>query len=117
MLIIGAQLERFNSLKDKTIKLTFETQEPTPEQFVGIAENNQKFGYLCFKEDTFKTDELEMISGIKSDYEEKGKSKAQRLRSVLYINFEKDNLGYSVFDDYYNRKMEEIINHYKSKLD
>ncbi|MBO0323503.1 hypothetical protein J0X14_14435 [Muricauda sp. CAU 1633] len=117
MLIVGAQLESYRSLKDKTLKLSFETQEPSPEQLTEIAKASQKFGYLAFKEDNFKTDELEVLNGLKSDYEDKGKSKSQRLRAVLYKNFEQDNLGYKVFDDFYNRKMEELINHFKGKLD
>lgn len=117
MLIIGAQLESYRSLKDKTLKLSFETQEPSPEQLTKIAKVSQKFGYLAFKEDNFKTDEIEVLNSLKSEYDDKGKSKSQRLRAVLYKNFEQDNLGYTVFDDYYNRKMEELITHFKNKLD
>jgi len=117
MLLIGAQLESYRSLKDKTLKLSFETQEPNPEQLAQIAKTSQKFGYLAFKEDNFKTDEIEVLNSLKADYDEKGKSKSQRLRAVLYKNFEQEDLGYKVFDDYYNRKMEELINHFKGKLD
>jgi hypothetical protein len=117
MLIVGALLESYRSLKDKTLKVVFETQEPTPEQLASIAKSSQKFGYLAFKEDNFKTDELEVLNSLKSDFDDTGKSKSQRLRGVLYKNFEQNNMGYKVFDDYYNRKMEELINHFKSKLD
>jgi hypothetical protein len=116
MLIIGGQLEGYRSLKDKTLKITFETQEPTPEQLVSIAGLSQRFGFIAFKEDTFKEKEKEMLESLESTYKETGKTKGQRLRGVLYRNFELDNLGYKVFDDYYSRKMEEIIEHYKSKL-
>ena len=34
MIVINSILESFRSLKDKTIKLSFETQEPTPEQIL-----------------------------------------------------------------------------------
>ena len=116
MLIVGAILESYRSLKDKTIKVTFETQEPTPEQLIEISKHNQKFGFLAFKEDAFKQSEKDILESLESDYEETGKSKSQRLRAVLYKNYEQDKMGYKVFDDYYNRKMEELINHYKSKL-
>lgn len=117
MLIVPAILERYASLKDKTIKITFETSELTPDQLIELAKHSQRFGYLAFKEDVFKQAETELLESLESDYQEKGKSKSQRLRAVMYKNFEQDDLGYKVFDDYYNRKMEELITHFKSKLD
>ena len=117
MLIIPAQLSTYSSLKDRTLKLVFETLEPTPEQLTGIALNQQKFGYLAFKIDTFRQIEKDVINKLESDYQEQGKSKAQRLRAVLYRYFEQDSKGYEVFDDYYNYQMEKLINHYKNKLD
>ena len=117
MLIIGSQLETYRSLKDKTLKLVFETQEPTPEQLVAIVNNAQKFGYLAFKEDTFKSSEKKMLEDLKSDYEAEGKSKAQRMRAVLYINWQQKNDGYEVFDDFYNHHYEKMIMHWKDKLD
>ena len=117
MIIIPCQLESYRSLKDRTLKLTFETNEPTPDQLLGIAQNAQKFGYLAFKEDKFKQSEKKVIESLESEYEENGKTKSQRLRSVLYRNFEQESKGYEVFDDYYNHHMEKLINHFKNNLD
>lgn len=117
MLIIPAILESHRSLKDKTLKLTFETSEPTPEQLVAIAMNTQKYGFLAFKDNPFKEKEKEMLSTIKTDFEDTGKSKAQRLRGVLYRNWEQKSDDYKVFDDYYNHHMEVMITHWKNKLD
>ena len=116
MLIIPAILNSYSSLKDGTLKITFETNEPTPEQVLGVAVNSQKFGFLAFKQDKFKQSEKDVLENLESEYEDKGKSKAQRLRAVLYVNFEQDNKGYNVFDDYYNFQMETLINHFKDKL-
>jgi len=117
MIILPAILEGIRSLKDKTYKLTFETNELTPEQFGAIGASLQSFGYLAFKKDPYKQKEKEMLNAIESDYEDKGKSKAQRLRGVLYRNWEQSSGGYEVFDDYYNHHMEKIIIHFKEKLD
>lgn len=117
MLIIPAILESFASLKDKTIKVVFHTNELTPEQLTGIALNTQKFGFLAFKEDAFKQRERDVLNNLESEYEDKGKSKAHRLRNVLYVSFEQDNKGYKIFDDYYSHVMETLINHFKEKLD
>ncbi len=117
MLIIPSILESFASLKDKTIKIVFHTNELTPEQLTGIAFNIQKFGYLAFKEDSFKQTDKDVINKLESEYQDTGKSKAQRLRAVLYRYFEQEPKGYEVFDDFYNHYMEKLINHYKNKLE
>lgn len=117
MLITGAILSSFQSLKDKTLKVVFETQEATPEMLTKIAQLNQSFGFLAFKKDDFKQAEVDIIDNLKSDYEEKGKSKSQRLRAVLYKVWESKNEGYNVFDDYYNAKMEKLIAHFKTQID
>lgn len=117
MLIMPAILSDFRSLKDRTLKITFETNEPTPEQLVGIAGANQKAGYLAFKEDAFKEKERDFLKDLKSDYDDKGKSKAQRLRGVLYRCWEQKNEGYDTPDDHYNHHLEKIIIHFKDKLD
>ena len=117
MLLIGVVQEGYQSLKDGTIKLTYSTQEPTPEQVYSIAKSNQKFGYLAFKEDEFKQEEKDIIESLKSDYEDKGKSKSQRLRNVLYVYWKQENKGYEFFDDFYNYHMEKFIAHVKEKLE
>ena len=117
MLITGAILSSYQSLKDKTLKLVFETNEPTAEEIVEVAKLSQSFGYLAFKKDSFKQDEKEMLENLESDYEDKGKTKSQRLRAVLYRNWEQKNEGYDTFSDYYSARMEKLINHFKNKLD
>ena len=117
MLLIPAILERFATLKDKTLKITFETNELEPKQIVELSKHLQKFGYLAFKEDMFKTSDKEHLESLKSEYQEQGKTKSQRLRAVMYKNFEQDGIKYEVFDDYYNFQMERLIIHFKNKLD
>ena len=116
MLLIPCILESFRSLADKTLKISFNTNEPTPEQIMGIASASGQFGYLAFKVDTFKKGEVEALESLESDFEDKGKSPGQRLRSVLYVCFKNDSEGFETFSRYYDNKMEVIINHFKSKL-
>ena len=116
MLIIGAILEDFRSLKDKTLKLTFSTNEPVPEQILGIANLIQRFGYLAFKEDAFKTEEIQILEDLEADYEDKSKTPAKRLRNVLYVAWKEDNKGYEDFNRFYDFQMEKMITHWKSKL-
>ena len=117
LFIIPGQLVTFQSLKDRTLKLIFETGEPTPEQMAGVMYSLQKAGFIAFNPDPFKEKEKEFLSDLKADYDETGKTKAQRLRAVLFRNWEQESKGYEVFDDYYNYMMEKMITHYKNKLD
>ena len=117
MIVIPSILASYQSLKDGTLKLVFETNEPTIDQVVSIAQGVQSFGYLAFKKDQFKESETKALESLESNYNEFGKTKSQRLRNVLYRNFEQDKEGYDVFDDYYNNKMEKLIIHFKDKLE
>lgn len=117
MIILPAILESYRSLKDKSVKVIFETNELTPEQVMGIAGNLQQFGYLAFKNEPFKNKEKEVLENLRSDFEDTGKTPSQRLRAVLYVSWEQKPEGYQTFEDYYRSKMELIIDHYKNKLD
>jgi len=117
MIVINAILESFRSLKDKTIKLSFETQEPTPEQLQEIAINNQKYGYLVFSGNQLSDDQLQAIEKSRNDLYDSQKSPSKRLRNVLYIWHSQDSKGFNSFEDFYLYQMDKIINHYKEKLD
>ena len=94
MLLIPSILSTFTSLKDKTLKLVFETNEVTPEQMTNIAKNLQQFGYLAFKKEAFKQSDKDALESLDTKYESKGKSNSQRLRSVLYVMFEQNDKGF-----------------------
>ena len=114
---IPAQLEGYRSLKDRTLKVTFETNELTPEQMANIHYSLNKVGFLAFAPDPFATQELSDIDSLKVEYNDTGKPPSQRLRGVLYRLWEQTPEGYKVFNDYYVSKMETLINHFKDKLD
>lgn len=116
MIIIPAQLENYRSLKDKSLKITFETNELNPQELLGIAENLGQFGYLAFKQETFKAEERDIIEQLETGYEDKGKTPSQRLRGILYRNYEQDNAGFDTFTRYYEHTMEKLCTHFKSKI-
>lgn len=117
MIIIPAILDSYRSLKDRTLKLTFETSELNPQELLGVAENLTAFGYLAFKKEPFKEDERKALEGMKTDFDDKGKTPSQRLRAVLFVSWQQDNKGFDDFDSFYKHKMNEVIEHFKSKLD
>jgi hypothetical protein len=117
MLIIAAQLESYRSLKDRTIKLTFETGEPTPDQMAQIQEYLMKAGFVAFSIDAFTSDQKDLIKDLKCDYDDPTKTPAKRLRAVFYILYQKDTEGFDTFQKYYDHKMEKVIGHYKGMID
>ena len=116
ILIIPSILESYRSLKDRTLKIVFETNEPTPEQLTQIALANQKFGFMAFIVGEKQGKLQEIMEQIPKTDLEFGKTKSQRLRGVLYRLWEQENKGYRVFDDFYNYHMELLIEQLKSRL-
>jgi len=116
MIILPAQIEGLTSRKDKTIKVTFGTQELAPNDLAQVFQLNQRFCYIAIKEELFQQDELDTLDNIKTDLES-NKTPSQRLRGILYINYQQDNEGYKDFMTYYLGKMDKLCEHFKSKLD
>ena len=118
-LLTQVTLDRANRKKDKSVSLTFVTQlEQSSSQFMEIDEKIGDAGVLFFKPNGNLTKE-EIKELENTEIEVEGKSKSQRLRSVLYVYFEQ-NFTTSTnanFNEFYASEMERIIEHYKSKLE
>lgn len=109
-------LESYRSLKDRGLKITFETGELSPEQVSNIQWAFNKAGFIAFKMDAFATAEMEAMDKVRVEFTDTGKPPSQRLRAVLYRLFEVDAEGYKTFNDFYMAKMEIMIEHFKNKL-
>lgn len=116
LIILSAIYEGSRDLKDRTKKLTFQTSEISPDQASELQKVVQQFCYLAIKMEEFSKEEINLMTDIKSDIGDIGKSHAQRLRAVLYRLWEQNNEGYKDFNLYYAFKMENFISHLKSKL-
>jgi len=117
MLIIPAQLESYRSLKDRTVKLSFETGEPTPDQMAAIQASLMKAGFIAFQDDAFTNEQKDALKDVKVDFDDKEKTPSKRLRAVLFVWWKQEDEGYEVFNDFYIYYMEKFINHVKNKLD
>jgi len=116
MILIPAQLESVGTRKDKTLKLTFGTNELTPSQAAELFGTANQFGYLAFKDENFRREELDAVESLKSELEDTLKKPSQRLRGIMFRVYEADNEGFSTFAKYYDSKMEQLITHFKNKL-
>lgn len=117
MIIIPAICDNLRTLSDKSIKVTFTTNELTPQDLLGLMEVLHSFGYLAFKKEPFGEAEKKVIEDLETEFDNKGKTPSQRLRSVLYLMWQKNNEGFDTSVRHYDHHMEKIINHFKSKLD
>lgn len=117
MIILAAQLEGVTTRRDKTLKLTFGSQELTPSDAGNIMAIANSFCFLAIKPETFTPTEKELLEQIKADtLTNAAKTPSQRLRGVLYIAFTQNNEGFDSFDKFYTHKIEQMITHFKSKL-
>lgn len=115
MIILGGQIEGISSRKDKTVKLTIGTQELNPNQAAELFNLSQQFCYFGIKPEYFTKEESETIDNLKTDLDT-AKTPSQRLRGVLFLNYQQDSKGYKDFSTYYISEMEKITEHYKNKL-
>lgn len=109
-------LTNYRPRKDKSVSLSFATQEITDNELLKIHNSVDKFGVLYFAEKQVLTEtEIKEIedANIKN---ENGKSKSQQLRHVLYRLWEQEGNN-EMFTDYYAGKMNTLIEHFKDKLE
>lgn len=108
---VPAILSRVAYLKDKGLSLGFSTQEMTDEEKVIVSKFHGEFGYLAFKENEIKPDD------IPPDEASDGrKSQSKRLRDVMFVWWKQ--LGSKGdFQSFYNSEMDKAIERYKQLLD
>lgn len=113
-ILTAAQLDGYSRRKDRTISLRFITQEQDSNAIALIDSYVDQYGYLLFQFEGYSEDQLQELAGAKADLD-RGKTKSQRLRAVLYKVWEKNPI--LDFDTFYNQKMDAIIEHFKSQID
>lgn len=116
MITIPTIIEGIATRKDNTITIRLACQELSPSDIGVIMSMHGKYCYTALKPENFTRLELDMIKDLKVS-DDIGKSPSQRLRGVIYRNWEQNNEGFKEFESYYINKMESIITHLKSKLE
>lgn len=108
---VPAILEGVSLRKDGGVSLRFTTQELSVGEISTINEFFQKFGWLLFSDNS---DQVAPKETINKDLG--GKTPSQRLRAVLYILYQQSGQSELTFDEFYSRRMEQMIDHVKGKL-
>lgn len=114
-ILLSCEIKGIRSLKDGSISITLETPEISGGKAGEIftLRNRIVAAYISPK-DTISQKELSQVDKI--DVELKGKSQSQRIRSVLFLNWEHNNEGYKDFELFYRAKTELYIETLKSNL-
>ena len=110
---VSAILDGVRSLKDRGLKVTFETQELSPEAAASLMGLCNSLGWLVFAPEEEKEITIpdEPPQAFKNE-----KTQGQRLRAVLFVWW-KQLGGEGDFEPFYRAKMEQFIEHIKNKLD
>ena len=116
VILIPAIYDGGRDLKDKTKKLSFQTNEITPKQAADLQICVGQYVYLAIRPEPFLKEQIEVIGNLKTEYEDTGKTPAQRQRNTLYRLWQQEPEGYEDFQLFYNFKMEQMISYIKSKL-
>lgn len=101
-------------------KLTFTTQENvSPGLLTQVIGNTGRTGWLAFLVGDRKIDTLDVATLPEIETEKGEKSKSQRLRATLYVYWQdekKKGLTKLSSEEFYNVKMEQLIEFVKEKL-
>lgn len=116
MITIPSILESVATRKDGSVKLTFGTNELSPNVMTELFRGVNNFVYLAIKDEDFKPNEIDKLSTLKVDYDDRSKTQSQRLRGVFYKLYEQDSEGFKSFTTYYEHHMERVIEHFKTKI-
>jgi hypothetical protein len=114
---VPATLEKVMSLRNRAVRLTFESQENlTDLQLATYMAAVEHYGWLNFHEETPMDDSMVLnLPDIPTREEDGGKSPAQRMRAVLFRWWEQ--LGkQGDFETFYRTKTDKIIDSIKEKL-
>ena len=113
-LTLWATIGKVESLVDNSLKVSLYTSELPPKDAVDLFSMHSKQVYVVIGVNPIQEIPKDIIKAITAPKVE-GKTQSQRLRNVLYRLRESEWVGGS-FEDYYPMKMEQMIEHFKSKL-
>ncbi len=116
-IVFDATLEGLSTRMDDTIKVVIGTQEVTAEQGLALLKLRGKFCKVMLSDTAIEQKEIDAVDSLPIKDESSNKSNSQRLRNILHVYWEQNHkISFVKFDDFYNAKMNELIEHFKSKL-
>ncbi len=116
-LLTTGTLSSYRPKVDGSFTLSLNILIPNKEQVNTIIDLYQQEVVVYLKEGSQVTkEETDIIDNVDLDLGDT-KTPSQRLRNVLYVNWQQKNLGYLDFKEYYKFQMNKLVEHFKGKLD
>jgi len=113
--VFDGGISGIRTMADGSLRIQIDTQELPAEILTRVFELRNIPGIVLVSTDKITDAEVDAVSYATSDFGFKQKTHSQRLRSVIYRLWEQEAKEYE-FDVYYANKMNQLINHYKEKL-
>ena len=118
MIILKAQVDGLTTRKDRTVKVSFVTQELPPKEAGELFGLQNELVSLGIARNALTDEEVELLRNTKFGVDNipNKKSQSKRIRDVLYILWKQNPEGFESAEAYYHSKTEQIIEHLKSKI-
>jgi hypothetical protein len=115
-IILPAVLKPISRRVDKSVKLTLDTREVSPEEALALMALEGSEMWLCMSVEQKEADVPDNMGAVELG----SKTPAQRLRSVMFILYKQETEKgkyVGTFDNFYNEHMEKLIQLLKDKID
>lgn len=124
-IVFEGGVDSIRTLADNSLRVSIGTPELSPQTVGDLYSVLKQPGFVVLSTQPITQKQIDAVESASIDMEFDTKTPAQRLRNVLYRIWEqtspkdKNSEGiteYIDFDLFYKRKMNELINHFKTKL-
>jgi len=112
---LSVEINKAESMADRSLKLQLYTQELTNDEMAKVFSYLKKQCWIAIGENPIANMPSELWEALQKKPTKWDKSPSKRLRNVLFLLHEKSNDNMA-FEAFYEKKMEEIIDHFKNKL-
>lgn len=119
-------IDGIRTMADSSLKVVLGTPELSAETMARLFGLLKQPGYVVISTSPVQKEMVQLVETAGQEAEFETKTPSQRMRNVLYRLWEKEQptevgpdggTQYVEFDLYYRRKMNNIIEHLKTKLD
>lgn len=113
-IILACIIDKITTLKDRSVKITLDTQELSPSKAGEIFTLMNSLATVYISPSEITSREMAQVDSIEPEMP--GKSPSQRMRNVLFILWKQDNQGFKEFDSFYKERMETYIQELKNNI-
>lgn len=113
-IILACIIDKITTLKDRSVKITLDTQELSPTKAGEIFTLMNSLATVYISPSEITSREMAQVDSIEPEMP--GKSPSQRMRNVLFILWKQDNQGFKEFDSFYKERMETYIQELKNNI-